>query len=65
MKKQTEEQIRAINGAIEQASRELKRCKQTCRANGSPLRSITYRMNDDGTDKLRVGYKRTKRTTQT
>lgn len=58
MKQQTEEQIRAINGAIEQASRELTRCKQTCRANGSPLRSITYRVMDDGTHKLHVTYKR-------
>lgn len=58
MTKQTEEQTRAINGAIEQASRELTHCKQTCRANGSPLRSITYRVNDDGTHKLHVTYKR-------
>ena len=58
MKKQTEEQIRAINGAIEQASRELKRCKQTCRANGSQIRSITFRVMDDGNTKLHVTYKR-------
>lgn len=58
MTKQTEERIIAINGAIEQASRELKRCKQTCRANGSPLRSITFRVMDDGNTKLHVTYKR-------
>ena len=58
MTKQTQEQIRAVNGAIEQASRELKRCKQTCRANGSPIRSITFRVMDDGNTKPHVTYKR-------
>jgi hypothetical protein len=56
--KQTEEQILAVNGAIEQASRELKRCKQACRSNGSPIRGITFRVMDDGNTKLHVTYQR-------
>lgn len=56
--KQTEKQVQAVNVSIGNVSRELKRLQKTCDSNGSPIRSITFRVFDDGETKLHVTYRR-------
>lgn len=56
--KHVDKRVLSINGAIERVSRELKRCKEICACNNAPLRSITFRVLDNGNTKLHVTYRR-------
>lgn len=56
--KTKKQQIQALNAAFLSVSRELKRYRKTCAANGSPLLSVTFRVLADGNTKLHVVYQR-------
>jgi hypothetical protein len=62
MSKKTDPKVAAINHAIEAVLHQFKGCRAVCATMGSPLRSITFRVRDDGTTNTRITYRRKKTT---
>lgn len=58
MKTPTEAQTRTVNHAFESLSTELKRFRQVCGQNDSPIRAVTFRVVGSGQTKTHVTYRR-------
>lgn len=53
--------VRRVNKAFEQVSTALQKYRFACEENGNPLRSVTYRVEDNGCSKLHSTFRRVAR----